>query len=235
MMRYSKIIKLITISLLIVFLSVPSYAGTKRFYRYIDEDGVVRYTDVLPPKAVNKKRKVLNSRGLTVQKINRAKTREEKKKAKKLAQENAERVRLRKQQAVKDRILLRTYLREEDIIKARDEKILTINKSIEGIEENIERMNARMAKMNDTAMTYTSKNQEVPLSLKQQVELASNGIEELKLEIRKKELFKETTALRYEKDLKNFQDIKRRQAIEAEKEAEKNAEKEGSNKPDFSE
>ena len=67
--------RLIFISLLLYMSSPTVFAAT--LYKWVDDDGKVRYSDRMPPTQVKKKHQTLNKQGIIVETKEAAKTDEE--------------------------------------------------------------------------------------------------------------------------------------------------------------
>lgn len=121
---------LLSATLLCVF-SVPTVAGV---YRWVDENGETHYGDSIPPEYIKREHRELNQQGVTVNKVSRSKTAEElKAEREKVAEETRqaeETASKRAEKTTRDRLLLDTYLTEQDIIDLRDRKLATLEGTI---------------------------------------------------------------------------------------------------------
>ncbi len=165
-------------SLCIVTGSVNAAA----LYKWIDEEGQVRYSDRLPAAQVKKQHHQLNSQGLVVGTTEAAKSEEElaaeaeaKRKAEELAAEEA---RLKEIQYKKDQVLLLTFSSERELELARDDRlevldsvIRLINKSIASTQETLQELEGRADQF------YTSQGKDVPGGLAQKIEHFTRKIE----------------------------------------------------------
>lgn len=117
-------------------VSTNAYAQ-KKLYRWVDQDGKVRYTDQLPPEAAKDRREELNSQGITVKTNERALTPEEK------AAKEAEEQRLAKEQEreeevkKRDAMLTGAYPTEADLKRAYKERFDLVEKSLESARAGI--------------------------------------------------------------------------------------------------
>jgi hypothetical protein len=107
-------------------LIVPA-VGEARLYRWTDSEGNVHYGDRVPPEHVPQGRAVINNRGSTIERIQRAKTPEEleAERAQREAEEAEERAATAAaaRRAEHDRMLLLTYTSVAQIERARDERL----------------------------------------------------------------------------------------------------------------
>ncbi len=107
----------------------PSVAG-KLFYRYTDAHGVVVIDDTLPPELASKGYEVVNEWGTPVRVVAPAKTAAELAEEASLARQRELEKWRAAEKARQDAVLLRSYTDVESMIKARDEKIATLDSLI---------------------------------------------------------------------------------------------------------
>jgi hypothetical protein len=125
-------------------LAVPGVARAAT-YKWVDDKGVVHYTDHMPPEAVNKGTAELNKQGVTVKKTEPAPTPEQRR-AKE--EEEARQKALAKQQADaarRDRALLSSYTSEAEIDLARNRSLRTIESVVESSKAYSEQLVRRKA------------------------------------------------------------------------------------------
>jgi hypothetical protein len=114
-------------------------------YKWVDDQGVVHYTDKVPPEAVNKGNVELNKQGVPIRKTEPAPTPEQRR-AK--AQEDERQKQQAKQQdeiARRDRALLSSYTSEGEIDLARNRTLRTINDVVQSAQAYNEQLNKRKA------------------------------------------------------------------------------------------
>jgi len=106
----------------------PAHAAT---YKWVDDKGVVHYTDKIPPEAQNKGNVVLDKNGIPIKRNDPPPTREQ---LKARADEEARQQQLAKERELverKDRALLSTYTMESEIELARKRALLTIDSQVQ--------------------------------------------------------------------------------------------------------
>lgn len=106
----------------ILTITLPLVAGADNHdtnYKWVDEDGVVHFSDKVPADAAEHKKEVVNVHGVTVGEIQGKKT-EEEKEAERI---EAERMAAIEAQRIADQALLATYLSVEEILMHRDRRI----------------------------------------------------------------------------------------------------------------
>jgi len=114
-------------------------------YKWVDEKGVVHYTDKMPPEAVDKASVELNAQGIPVKKTDQVQTPEQRR-AKE--EEEARRREAAKQQEEivrRDRALVATYTSEAEIDLARNRSLQTINNAIQSSQAYSEQLNMHKA------------------------------------------------------------------------------------------
>jgi hypothetical protein len=140
----------------IVGLSLLSeFASAQKLYRWIDKDGVVRYSDTIPPEFADRDRDLLNEQGVVVGFEEGEITAEERAEMQRLAAIEAAERRERENIARRDQMLLDTYLTVADIEDLRDRRLELIDSQIKVTEfylsnlrrrlEGLERERARFA------------------------------------------------------------------------------------------
>jgi len=114
-----------------------SFSATAVTYKWVDENGVTQYGDMLPPQAINGGMSEMNKKGQVVRKIDPALTAEQKKaqqaeldKQKEIDKQNEERRR-------RDQALMGTYISEGEIDLARDRNAQQIDGTLRAAQERI--------------------------------------------------------------------------------------------------
>jgi hypothetical protein len=134
------------------------YAQAK-LYRWVDKDGVVRYTDTIPPEYADRDRDLLNQQGVVIGFEEGEITAEERAEQERLAAVAAAEQAARDAAARRDRMLLDTYLSVEDIEDLRDRRLELIDSQIKVTEfylsnlrrrlDSLQRESARFAPLNE--------------------------------------------------------------------------------------
>ncbi len=202
--------------LLFVAAALCIAAGTASagaLYKWIDEDGQVRYSDRLPAQQVKKKHQQLNSQGVVVTTTEAAKSEEElaaeaeaRRKAEAQAAEDA---RLNEIQYKKDQVLLLTFSSEKELALARDDRLEVLDSVIRLITKSIESNQQTLRELETAAeQNYTSQGNEVPGGLAQKIEHFTGKIEsrtdQLLLKIEEKNRINE----QFELDLTRYRELK---------------------------
>lgn len=95
-----------------------------------NNEGITECGDTVPPEFAQKGHKEIGESGIVREEVERAKTPEELAEEERLAKVEEERLRKEEEKQLKDRILLETFSSVEDIEKARDDRIQSLEASI---------------------------------------------------------------------------------------------------------
>ena len=96
-------------------------------YKWVDEKGVVHYTDKMPAEAVDKANVELNKQGVPINKTEKALTPEQRRATEQEAERAREAARAQEDLARRDRALVSSYTSEAEIDLARNRALQTIN------------------------------------------------------------------------------------------------------------
>jgi len=191
----------------------PVKAAT--LYKWVDDNGEVRYSDRLPPSAAKKKRQTLNDQGIVVDTQEAAKTDEElaaEAEAKAaLEAKLAEEKRLKDAQDKKDRVLLLTFSSEQEMSSVHSNRIEVIESVIQLIEKSITTTEESLIGLEDSAdLNYISKGKDVPGGLAQKIEHFSRKIFNRKEQLRLKQEEKRKINEQFELDLARYRLLKQK-------------------------
>lgn len=120
-------------------------------YSYINEDGVVIYTDKLPPDAAEQEKRIHNEEGIVVDRLAGKKTAEQIEQEMLLAKLQQE----KEEQARKDRALLATYLSVEEIELHRDRRVELFQAQARVTELYLRNLQGRLDDLEDTASQFS--------------------------------------------------------------------------------
>jgi hypothetical protein len=192
-------------------LAGPLSAGT--LYKWVDEDGRVRYADRLPPQQIKQRHQQLNSQGVVLSTREAAKPAEElaieaeAKRKQEIEQKEADRLQAIQDQ--QDRVLLLTFASEEELEHARDNRIEVIDSVIRLIENSIGTTQSKLDSLTQSAeAAYVSKGNAIPGGLQQKIEFFTRKIESRNLQLQAKKAEREKISEKYELDLERFRNLK---------------------------
>ncbi len=196
---------------LLVLAAAATPASRAATYKWVDEKGVVHYTDKIPPEAVNKANVQLDKQGVPVKKIEPAPTAAERK-AK--ADEEVRQTQLAKERELvdrRDRALLSTYTTESEIDLARKRALATIEQQIQSSSAYVAQLTKRKTDLDGKKAALGT--QPVPPVLERELTNITNELDrqsELQAAKQKEMLL---VNVRYDADRKRWREL--REATEA--------------------
>lgn len=192
-------------------MALISASAPAGLYKWIDENGDVQYSDSIPPDQISNEHKELNDHGVTVNKVGRAKSAEElaaekahKDDEKRRAAEMSERT---AKQGVYDRMLLDTYLTEQDLIVARDRKLTAIDGTIQITERSRQSAEASLKSFEQDAKDSAEGSKERERA-QQRLDEARNQVADLDKFIAARRKEQDEIRAKFEKDLTRFRELK---------------------------
>ena len=195
------------LAVLLCAVSSTSMAGA--LYKWVDENGKVRYSDRMPPDQKKNKHQQLNSQGMVLSTRDAAKSPEEiaieAESKNKLEELQREEKRVKAIQDKHDRVLLLTFSSEEELEHARESRMQVMDSFILLIESSIESTQGKLDGLTSRAQeAYISKGKEVPGGLAQKIEHFERKIESRDSQLRLNKMEKEKIRQTYETDLERF-------------------------------
>jgi len=188
----------LVIGLIGVLASQSVLAAT--YYRYKNNQGREVLTQTLPPEVVARGYEVLNERGMVVQVVPRALTKEElAAKAKEEAEKKA-----RAEQLEKDKQLLTIFSSPRDAERARDRKLEAIDVTISVTRGNITKLQNEFNTAQAQAAKAERSGQAVPDYLVSKMESYSRQIRQAEESITDKEQEKDSIRKEYQADIERL-------------------------------
>jgi hypothetical protein len=197
--------------LALAVLAFPAVAGEaqmSRMYRWVDDQGVVHYTDQLPPAQVEKGHQEIDRQGITVRNVAPAKSREEIQRDQELERLRNERQRLLEQQNAADRALLRTYRSTDDMAMAREGKLAAIDVLIDVARGNIRRQQEWLRDLRTEAADQERAGKPVARRLTESIEKSVRNIKDAYASIVLQEDEKTRIRADFDRDLERFRQLK---------------------------
>ncbi|MET0092682.1 MAG: DUF4124 domain-containing protein [Sedimenticola sp.] len=199
---------LLSLSLLLTAGSVS--AG--KLYRWVDSEGNVHFSDKVPPEHAKAARTELDEQGMEIDRVEAAKTPEEIQKERELKRLRAEQQRLIREQQARDRVLLRTFRTEDDILMARNGKLAAIDVIIQIARSNIRRMKLKLDDMQTNAATLERQGKAIPINLMKDIESTRTQLKDSYRQIIKEEQKKEKIRDKFAQDISRFRSLKQLQS-----------------------
>ena len=134
-----KLFKSISIGVLLQ-LVLGQQSMAIELFKYVNEDGVTVLDSKIPPRYVRSGYTIISSDGRVLEVVDRALSDEEILERDRLAALEQKMQHARQEQEAADANLMRLYSIPEDVIRARDSKLATINGFIKSIRANLQRL-----------------------------------------------------------------------------------------------
>ena len=174
-------------------------------YSWLDKNGERHYGDAVPPENAQSERRVLNSQGVEVQRVD----------AEKNAQQAAEE-RKRQQtidaRAQHDHFLLSTYTSSKDIERLRDERLDQLDGQIKAAVAYIESLDARLKTLQQRALNFKPYNtkpeaRRMPDDLAEQLVRASNEVHTQHRSMDRRKQEQVTVRAQFEADIARYREL----------------------------
>ena len=154
-MDHSK--RLILVAIAALSLPASGFAQSRqqpKLYRYTDANGVVRYSDSIPPELANRDRDILNEQGVRVGFEEGQITEQERAQIARLAALAEAEQRDKADATRRDNMLLETYLSVDDIEDLRDRRLELLESQIKVTELYLANLRKRLLMLQEEASNY---------------------------------------------------------------------------------
>ena len=140
-------------------------AHAKKMYRWVDENGKVFFSDLVPPDQVQHKRETMNENARVLDVVEKAKTKQEIEQQKRLDALRREQDKIIAKQAASDKVLLSTYRSVEDMYRSLDNKLALMEGEKNMLEGNKQRLEQQLLQQQLQAANHERNAQKVPEKL----------------------------------------------------------------------
>lgn len=184
----------------------PALAAT---YRWIDQNGKVQYSDVMPPGQAGQGHSELDKQGRVVKEIKRTRlTAEERQRQAEAAARQTEGKRKQEEQRRRDMALLATYASEKEIDLARTRAIELENLNIRGLRTRMDAAAAKLSVANNHLARFRNAKQAAPAGYVQMRDEAQAELGQIGEALRQRNKAIEDIRLRFEEDEKRYVELK---------------------------
>lgn len=202
-----------TILFLLSLTALPALtAQAAKLYKWVDENGQVRYGDSIPAQYARKSNETLNNQGVVVNHKAAAKTREQIAEEQRIEAARLEQERIRREEAYQDRILLDTFTNEDEMIMTRDGKIEAIDAVIRVTRGRIEKLKQRLGSLRKIAANQERAGKPVSDNLRTEIEESRRQIAQNQHYIESRKAEQRQIHGKFEKDIRRFRELKTAQA-----------------------
>jgi hypothetical protein len=187
-------------------LAAVAQGAVAATYKWVDDKGVVHYSDKLPPEAVNKGTTELSKEGIPVRRTAPALTPEQQR-ARMAEDERVRQTAKQRDDAERrDRALLASYANEGEIDLARDRTLATIEAALASAQAYTEQLGKRRTEVETRRAAYRDKT--VPPVLDRELESIAAELERQANLMTQKRAERAATIARYETDRARWRELK---------------------------
>lgn len=168
-------------ALILIGTVLPAEAA--QLFRYENDDGVVVLSSTLPPRYASRGYTILDHRGRVIREVSRQLTEAElqARREQQAAEEAVQRA--REERTRRDRELVRLYSSPEDVTRAMDRRIATIEGAIATMQTGIQRQQERRRELRGRAADLERASRPVPDALIEEMEVIDQNIADREDEI----------------------------------------------------
>ncbi len=193
---------------LLIVLSSATPTLAQVFHRWVDDQGNVHYSDVIPPTEVDKGRTILSPDGVRVNTVAPQRTPEQIQRDRELERLRAQQERLREQQRADDRVLLNSFQTVDDLIMTRDGNLSDIDTLIQFKKGNVRRQQDGLMGLRKEAADLERGGKPVPEQLRRRIASTERAIEDALAAIVEREQQKREIRAKFDRDLKRLRQLK---------------------------
>lgn len=196
------------IIVLFVATCLPALSEAAKLYKWVDEDGHTHYSDKIPPKEAKRARSELDESGVTVDRVDAAKTPEQLLREAEEERLRKEQKRLAEKQRQADRVLLRTFRTEDDILMTRNGQIQAVDTYIRVTRASIKRLKSTLDEMQQNAAKRELSGQTISKRYLKDIATKRQALKDAYQSIIDREDEKNRIRHSFAKDLKRFRELK---------------------------
>jgi hypothetical protein len=192
---------------LVAIGNATAQGGVHNRYKWKDAQGNLHFDDVLPPEAMQVGYDIVNSQGLIIKHIERAKTAAEQKADEEEATKMALERRVAEDQAKEDQQTLAAYPTEFEFVDAQKAQIAMLDQNIHATEISLQSQEKSLTEMLSHAADLDRTGKPVPATLQSQIDVLRKNIEKQKAYIASRQQEKVDTAKKFETELKRYREL----------------------------
>ena len=197
------------VALVAVLLPVSASAGIKC---WTNDEGVRECGNAVPPEHAQKGHRALTAQGITVSTTSRAKTKDElrteRAQAARVAAIRAEEARTAREREMHDRVLLRTFTSENDLIMAHEGQVASIDLRIEHTEQILKQLERSLEELRAQAATLERTGKAITPELEDKITRVERQLNGSHSFIEQRSLQKAELDAQFAQDLERYRELK---------------------------
>jgi hypothetical protein len=179
-------------------------------YKWRDAQGNLHYSDSVPAEATKFGYDVVNSQGIVVKHIDRAKTADELAAAKVAASKALADRRVAEQHARDDEQLLSNYPQEEDLKRAQQQQLDMLNQQIKSSEVSLRNQEQSLAELLDRAAEAERTGKELPAEQARQLGVMRKKVDAQKVAMARQEAERDEASSHFDEEVAHYRELKAR-------------------------
>ena len=195
-------------ALIFTILLVTSVQAGAVLYKWVDKDGVTRYTTAPPPESAKSDREIINKRGQTVKKIKGARTAEERAAEERRLAEEEQRLKDLKAAEKRDRTLVTSYKDVSDLLAKRDARIAFQEDQLKSLQAEYTQVADEYMKLTEEAIVSERAGRLPAESLKGNIRSARREFNDLGSRLAEAKSKRAKIERRFEDDIQRFKELK---------------------------
>lgn len=200
-----------TVAVVLLICAAAAHAQetkTRTHYKWKDGQGNLHYDDALPDAALQFGYDVVNSNGMVVKHVDRAKTAEEQKADKEAAAKAAAEKRIADEQAQHDQQLLAAYSTEQDLAHAQQGQIDSLDQEMHATQVSLDSQEKSLTDMLNRAADLERSGKPVPADLSRRIETQRGVVAKQKEYIAAKQKERDEATQRFADELAHYRDLR---------------------------
>lgn len=189
------------ILLIALCLSLPAFAG---FYRWVDENGRVHYSDNIPPDQTAQGHRELDPEARPVLEVYPAKTPEQLKQEKLAALQAEQRSKESERQAALDRALIESFTSIDQIDALAKERLGTIDGKMQETQRKLQKVEARLKQTEKRKAWFRESGRPVPSQIRLNIKEYHHQIELYEKDLTRHMEKRKTTLAKLQQDKQRF-------------------------------
>jgi len=208
----STLVAAITLTLACVAVSSMAATSGHTQFRWRDAAGEMHYADTLTPEALQQGYDVFDAKGAVARHVDRPRTMEEIQAEQASAEAAATAKRNAELQAIHDERMLAAYPTEKDFVAARQAQIDSIDQNIRTATNSLSVQEKNLSDMLARAASVEHSGQQVPDSVKKQIESLRKTAETLRTYVARRQQERVESTKTFDADLDHYRDVRARGA-----------------------
>ncbi|MCF6319342.1 MAG: DUF4124 domain-containing protein [Proteobacteria bacterium] len=199
--------KLLVIVMVVLSLSV-SNVYAKKLYKWVDENGKVTYSDLVPPEQIKKEHQELNQNGVVLEKIKNIKTPEERQAEREAKQQQIKAEKLAVKLEIQRKNIIKSYTNEQEIVRLKEERLSALERNIESAKQSLDFQKTSREQLLSMAAANERGGQKVSKALKSRIDIIAEKINyQLEfIQVKKQEISK--VVAKFDNDLLVYREAK---------------------------